>query len=247
MSTQTLPIVHKDNYDQQHFFDVDQSTLPKLRDSSVRVQSRLLGLSAANLAYCALGRFRGDWGCFPLPHSLPEPYNDSEQYGIAPTWGYAEILESNIPGLTPGTFLWGYVPMSQYPVDLDLEQSEITAAHWSEIGKQRARLQPIYNRYTTVDLPFSSANETKSHFTSCLRITWESAYLLSRFCFAIAPDKPIHPSAADAASWTAKDSDLASTLVIALAAGSRTSHGHEGGVSRFSIKSHSNVGLCSAL
>ena len=59
-------------------------------------------------------------------------------------------------------------------------------------------------------------------FSASLKATFETAYLINRWVFAPRGEHPIHPSPKAGSTWTAADSDLTSTLVICLAAGSRT-------------------------
>lgn len=221
MASSTLRLINRNKFTEQHFFTVGAHDLPELGSNTVRVQSKLLGLSAANIAYCAIGHMRGDWDCFAVAPSVPKPYNDSTQYGIAPTWGCAEVLASTVFGLNPGAMLWGYLPTIACPTDLQLKQSHDASNNWIETSERRSKLQAMYNRYTLVKQPKSKMDEAMLKFTACMWPTWESAYLMNRFCFAVPPIKPVNPSGTDG-KWTAEDSDLSSALVIAFGAGSRT-------------------------
>ena len=101
-STATVRIVSKEKYDEQHFFELPLDSLPTLSESSVRIQPRILGLGSNNLAYCSAGQMLHWWDAFRVPASLPPPYNNEEQYGIAPGWGFGEILESTFARCSPG-------------------------------------------------------------------------------------------------------------------------------------------------
>ena len=222
--TVAVRIVSKENYDQQYFFDLSLSSLPALPASSVRIRPRLLGLGSNNLAYCSAGQMLHWWSAFPVPSSLPSPYNDEEQYGIAPGWGLGEVLESTIQSLQAGTMLYGFMPLSAHPVDLELRQSDAIESHWLEISESRQKLMPLYKRYTFIEDPLSPANEVGSAYTSTL--VWGAGYCLNRFSLASWPGDPtITPMPDFKLPWPKGSEDLKSALVVALGAGGKASRG----------------------
>ncbi len=224
-TTATVRVVSKEKYDQQHFFDLPLNSLPPLSASSVRIQSRLLGLGSNNLSYCAIGEVMRWWDAFHVPSSIPAPYNDEAQYGIAPGWGYGEVLESTIPLLRRGMMLYGFLPMSAHPVDLELKQSNDIDSHWLEVSESRQTIMSLYKRYVVAQNPLSSANKVVSAYESTI-VVWNAGYCLNRFCFPSRPGDPvISPGPDMGVPWPAGSEKLESTLVISLGAGSKTSRG----------------------
>ncbi|KEF52435.1 uncharacterized protein A1O9_11676 [Exophiala aquamarina CBS 119918] len=229
MSTEkhTIRIVDKTHYDRQYFVTPSTDNLGPLDDSSVRIQSTILGLSSNNLAYCASGKVLHWWDTFPVPEFVEAPYNDRSQYGISPGWGYATILESTIPTLKNGSLLWGFFPISTFPVDLFLQQSPKIQGHFIEISEHRAKVMPLYQRYISVSDTLESVKSETSPgvrelaWKSALLPPWKSAYTFNRFAFASLPGDPVlHPGIGH--PWSPEDADLKRTLVICLGAGTKT-------------------------
>jgi hypothetical protein len=214
-----LRIVSKDKPSQQVFLDIDPSTLPPLKPSSVRIHTQLIGLSAGSIAYCALGDDLGWWNSFPIPEQAPSDYKDG-RWGVAPSWGYAVVVQSTISNLKEGTWLWGHMPTAACPFDLELKQSNTTPAHWQAIGERRTA--NLYNRFIAVNSNSVDLASNIAGFATSLKSTFESAYLLNRWVFALRGEQSVHPAPGTGSRWSAADSDLTSTLVICLAAGSRT-------------------------
>ncbi|KAK5048644.1 hypothetical protein LTR84_005735 [Exophiala bonariae] len=225
MSTQppTLRVVDKTHYDRQFFTTPPVDQLGPLSDSSVRIQSTLIGLSSNNLAYCAAGTALHWWDTFPVPKYVEAPYNDRSQYGISPGWGYATILESTVPALKKGSMLWGFFPISTFPVDLLLRQSSQIAEHFIEVSEHRNKVMPLYQRYIAVPDTLESvkAENSSAAWKSMLLPPWKSAYTFNRFGFASLPGDPVlHPGIGH--PWTVQDGDLSKTLMICLGAGTKT-------------------------
>jgi hypothetical protein len=160
-----------------------------------------------------------------VPEWLESPYNDHTQYGISPGWGYGTILESTVPALKAGSVLWGFFPISTFPVDLLLQQSAELETHFIEVSPHRAKVMPLYQRYISVSGTVDEANPA-APWKAMLKPVWEAGYLYNRFNFASEPDYPrIHPGIGN--SWTESDANLKEALVICLGAGSKTSRSFE--------------------
>ncbi len=216
-------VVHKDRYDEQHYFDVAGSTLPSLEDSWVRVRSRLITISSMNLSYCFMGRALAWWDEVPLPPSLPTPFNDRSEYGVAPGWGVGEVIESRKSELPIGTPIYGHMPTSAFPFDLCLNRSANIASHWIDVSEQRKKLMSAYNRFVVIPRAFEPDHELKTALTLALQIPFETGYVLNRFVFASWPgDSPIHPFPEQKLTWSVEDSNLKEAIVIALAAGGKS-------------------------
>ena len=221
--TSTARIVHKDNFNEQHFFDIAHSRLPPLKDSWVRVQSRMITISSMNLSYCLMGRALAWFEEVPLPPSLPSPFNDESEYAIAPGWGFGEVVESKNPGLPKGSAIYGHMPTSAFPFDLLLHQSPDIKSHWIDRSEQRKRLMAAYNRFVLTPEAFQPDHELETALTLTLDIPFEVGYVLNRFVFPSYGDKQIHPFPVQKLPWSTEDSDLTDAVLISLAAGGKCS------------------------
>ncbi|GAB7360284.1 hypothetical protein MBLNU230_g8042t1 [Neophaeotheca triangularis] len=193
-----------------------------LGPNSVRVRTALISLTSNNLTYARLGDFLGWWSTFPLPRTLPAPFNDPQDYGIVPAWGFGHIISSNIANLQPGSLLWGFWPTSGAPFDLELKSSEPPGS-WQETSEHRKHLMTLYNVYrpqslSTADLESLPQEELDTlAFQANVGAVSVAGIALSQY--VLGPD-PIHP--AGDGGWTAADADVSEAVVIALSAGDRT-------------------------
>ena len=216
----TLRVVEKDRINEQHFFDFEDASLPPLTVSSVRVKPRLLGLQGStNLSYCVSGRILHWWDTFPVPTTL----GDDDKYGVAPCWGFAEVITSTIEDLPSGSVIWGFIPTHSCPVDLKLRQSQELATHWIEISEHRSKVMALYNRYIVVKDALTS-NIVQSTWRASSGSIWECGYLMNRFNFPFSSDDHVvHPMPDFGGKWSPEDGALDSAVVICLGAGGKTS------------------------
>ena len=108
-------------------------------------------LTANNVTYAVAGDLIGYWSFFPAPEGL----------GRVPVWGFGDVVESHADGLSPGTRLYGYWPMSTYlkilPVRVKEDGLFDGAAH-------RQALPQVYNRYQRTDAdPAYRAEREREH------------------------------------------------------------------------------------
>jgi len=224
MASQTLRLVSKTQYDQQVFINLNPNDLGPLGPDSIRVKTETVGLTANNLAYCAAGEVLKWWYSYPIPSFVPAPYNDPSTYGISPGWGFCRILESNIPSIKPGTTIYGFCPISSFPVDLQLKQSEHDESQWHEVSPHRQQLMPLYNRYSYGAYECERNSPTGTEWIVAIRPIWTCGYLLNRLVFPSSKEqKPVHPIPDFGLPWSEADGDLTSSIVVALGAGSKTS------------------------
>ncbi|KAF7181876.1 hypothetical protein CNMCM7691_001173 [Aspergillus felis] len=193
----------------------------KLPSSSLRARPVLLALTSNNLSYARGGDLLHWWKTYPVPPNAPSPYNDQSLWGIVPAWGYATVTESNVPGISPDSLIWGYWPTSTSPTLLRLEPSE-PAGHWVEVSSHRQQLMPIYNRYEQVSSDEEKELDERA-WTALFQGMWVAGYLLSEYVF---PDpgarEPVHPlGAASKLPWSSDDADLSSAVVVVLGASTK--------------------------
>ena len=162
------------------------------------------------------------WKTYPVPPTAPAPYNDQSSWGIVPAWGYATVTESNVPGIIPGSLIWGYWPTSTSPTLLCLQRGD-PEGHWVEVSSHRQQLMPIYNRYEQA-LPNEENELDGRAWSTIFRGVWVAGYLLSEYVFSPDPRarEPIHPlGAASKLPWSAEDADLSNAVVMVLGASTK--------------------------
>ncbi|KAF7587613.1 hypothetical protein BBP40_006994 [Aspergillus hancockii] len=195
---------------------------PPLPPSSIRVRSSLLPLTSNTLNYARNAHVFSWWDTYPIPRTAPTPYTDRAAWGIVPTWGYAVVLESNVPRIAAGSRLFGFLPTSTYPVMLTLEPGEL-CGHWIEISEHRQVLGPFYNRY--VASSEQKVDRERLGWDAVFRILWSSAHLLSEYVFPSNGKEPIQPQSGylyGCPKWASDDADLSSAAVVILAASTKT-------------------------
>ena len=96
--------------------EVDRSDLHHLRavagppadlepgEARIRVDS--FGLTANNITYAVFGDLLRYWECFPGPEE------GGVSWGRIPVWGFGDVVESTVGGVTEGTRVFGYFPLA---------------------------------------------------------------------------------------------------------------------------------------
>ncbi|KAK4167812.1 hypothetical protein QBC43DRAFT_311478 [Cladorrhinum sp. PSN259] len=212
------------------------SPLPPLPASSVRIKTRLISLSTNTVTYARLGGIPGLgwWNVWEIPPpgtslagGLPAP-SDLEQYCRISAWGYSEVVESNMPSLTVGTWLFGYQPIGTHPEILTLVAGA-APNHYNEVSEFRRHLHGIYNRYVASSVPGYSDDKA---WDASIGVLFMTGYLMNRLIFACEDGlKPVHPFGNKELSfaWTEKEADITDAVVVLLACSGKTalSFAHE--------------------
>lgn len=135
-------------------------TLDPLKAGEILVSIDKFALTANNVSYAVSGDFIGYWKYFPA---------DGE-YGKVPVWGYGDVVESRVDGITTGERLWGFWPMSTHVV---LQPGRITDRQFTDVAEHRQPLPGLYNDYmrTKGDSPATKAMEDERAVLSPLFAT----------------------------------------------------------------------------
>ncbi|CEL04019.1 hypothetical protein ASPCAL05153 [Aspergillus calidoustus] len=212
-------VVSKTDNRQHATFQLSEQQKP-LQPSSVRVRASLITLSSNNLSYALGGTRLHWWDTYPVPATAPAPYNDNSAWGIVPAWGLATVIESTIPGIDPGTTLYGYWPTSQHAVDLQLAAGEVPG-HWRETSAHRTALMPLYNRYDILDI--SGRDSESLGWEDGIKPVLLAGYVLSQYVFT--PDAklnpPVHPFGGTE-GWDSSTADLSKSVFVSLSASTKT-------------------------
>lgn len=219
-----IQIIEKERYFTQQVVSLpDQLPCPPLAPRCIRLQTRVLGLSASNLNVAKVAFLFNWWDAYPLPASLAEQIQDLDKYGRTGTWGYAKVLESTVPFVIKESYVYGYVPIGTLAFDVEVEQGQI-ADHIIVTSHNRAHM-PFYNRYISAPAILGDQIDSKSEYIAydaLIRIMFETAHLLGRFVFSVNPHDMIPPGPdVGSPQWSIEAADLNNATVIHLAPGSK--------------------------
>lgn len=118
---------------------VENTTLNK---GEVLVKIEQFGYSTNNITYAAVGELMSYWRFFP-----PLGKN-TDEWGVTPVWGFAEVTASNTKGVPVGDRLFGYFPPASHlimtPVGINQQRLIDGTAH-------RSKLPAVYNVYRRVN------------------------------------------------------------------------------------------------
>jgi hypothetical protein len=132
--------VSRNDLHQVHWHLDDHPASTPLAEGQVRLRIDLAALTANNVTYGAFGDAMRYWDFFPTGEA---------GWGQIPTWGFADVTASQVPGLAVGTRVYGYFPMAQ---EVTLEPTQIGASGFADGAAHRRELHPLYNRYQRCDV-----------------------------------------------------------------------------------------------
>ncbi|KAF2241980.1 hypothetical protein BU26DRAFT_584846 [Trematosphaeria pertusa] len=215
-------IFDKADYSKHRVVKLPDDPLPALGPSSLRLQTKLVGLTTSNQTYARLGHILPWWDVYPPPENAPAPYNDRETHCRIAGWGYAEIVESTVPDIPVGNMVFGYLAISTVPFDLRVEHTGLKDQIVA-LNEHRQHLWKIYNRYRIYP-PLAEFEKNKQldflGWDCLMEILFGTSYNLNLYGFAWKDEYRIHP--AGEGEWTAEDANLDNSTVILLNASGKT-------------------------
>ncbi|MBQ1073325.1 DUF2855 family protein [Micromonospora sp. C31] len=130
-----------------------EGTTPTLADGEALLRVDRVGLTANNVTYAVLGDSMRYWQFFP-----PGPRGLGPQWGLPPLWGFAEVVESTVAGVTAGQRVYGYLPPAGHLV---IRPDRVDASGFRDASGHRADLPSPYNVYrsTTGDPAYRPGQE----------------------------------------------------------------------------------------
>lgn len=210
---------------------------PLAAPSSLRLRTRVVSLTHNNVTYAALGFLVHWWDAHPLPAGglTPPPYDDADKYGRVSAWGYAEVLESTLPGGPQrGDYVFGYLPLATLAQDVAFRVDDGMPGHLTATSAYRAQLMPFYNHYFAVARGSDTAAQLRDAaaangpgFDALYRVLFECGHLVTKYMFDA--ERPVHPGlgpdAPAKSPWTQEMADLTGATVVLLAPASKTALG----------------------
>lgn len=221
----TVHVLDKVDYSKHRLVTLPNDPLPPLAPSSIRFQSKTLGLTTNNLTYARMGLFMGWYDIYPLPPNIPAPYNDTATYGRVSAWGYAEIIESTVPDIPVGHTIYGYLPTSTLPEDVRVERMPGTRDQIVVLSEHRQHLWKIYNRYQICP-PLAEVEKREGRdflgWDSLMQGLFGTSYNMNKYAFAWEDGNRLHPSGDLEKPWAAEDANLDDAVVMILNASGKT-------------------------
>lgn len=110
-------------------------------DSEVLVKIDKFAYTANNITYAAAADMVGYWKFFPAMGK------GSEGNGVIPVWGFADVVESKVPGIPVGDRLFGYFPPASH---LKMKPTRVNDQRFIDGATHRTKLPAGYNMYRRV-------------------------------------------------------------------------------------------------
>jgi hypothetical protein len=118
---------------------VAESEPPPLEPGQALLRVDTFGMTANNVTYAVFGEAMHYWDFFPTV---------KEDWGVLPTWGFAEVERSEAGGVEPGARLYGYLPASSHLLVTPVDTGE---SGFLDGSPHRKALPSAYHRYLTTD------------------------------------------------------------------------------------------------
>jgi NADPH:quinone reductase-like Zn-dependent oxidoreductase len=153
--------------DDLHRCRFDDDPAPQPGDGQALLRIETFGLTSNNITYATFGEAMSYWSFFPAEDGC----------GRMPVWGFAEVLDSAVAELEPGTRVYGYLPPSS---ELLVTPARVSARGFIDAAAHRAQLPAAYNRYARVDGD-SMYDATHEDEQMLLRPLFLTSYLIDDF------------------------------------------------------------------
>lgn len=167
--------IHKTNIANSRIADVDLTT-SALKSGQVLLAVDTFALTANNVTYAVMGDKLGYWQFFPPhKHALDEQQVDTQNWGILPVWGFADVVTSKCEAVPVGERLFGYFPPASHVL---MSPSNISETTWFDGSEHRSALPAGYNIYRRVaaELDYNKAQEQERMLLYPLHITAFALY-----------------------------------------------------------------------
>nr|BFE60843.1 DUF2855 family protein [Dactylosporangium thailandense] len=132
---------------------VEEVAAPRAGDGEAVLRVDRVGVTANNVTYAVLGDAMRYWEFFP-----PAAFGLPPRWGLVPLWGFAEVVESGVPHVHPGSRVYGYLPPAGHLV---VRPGRIDETGFRDTSEHRAELPSPYNAYrlTTGDAAYRADRE----------------------------------------------------------------------------------------
>ena len=159
--------VNRKDFHQYKIVKKAAPTAEDLADGQILVKVDQFAFTSNNITYAAVGEVVGYWKFFPV----------SDEWGIIPMWGFADVIASNNEGIQVGERFYGYYPMGSH---LIMSPTKVKPTNFTDGITHRQALPPIYNNYinTKTDPGYSKKGEA---IQSLFRPLFTTSFLIDDF------------------------------------------------------------------
>jgi Protein of unknown function (DUF2855) len=106
-----------------------------LAAGQIRLRIDLFSLTANNITYASFGDAMAYWNFYPR----------TDEWGVIPVWGFANVTQSLCEGIAVGERFYGYYPMGNEVV---FTPARVSPAGFSVSDGLRGKLAAVYNSYS---------------------------------------------------------------------------------------------------
>jgi hypothetical protein len=132
------------------------------------LQIRRVALTTNNVTYAAFGEAMQYWEFFPTGET---------GWGHMPAWGFADVVQSTVPGLEVGERFYGYFPIASH---LRVQPVRVTERGFYDGAAHRLALVSAYNHYVRVSADPAYRSEYENH-QILLRPLFITSFMLADF------------------------------------------------------------------
>lgn len=158
-------LVRRDDLHELRFVETPNRPL---EEGEARLRVDTFAFTANNVTYAVFGEAMRYWDFFPAPDT---------GWGRVPVWGFADVVESTVPGVAEGQRVYGYLPMS---TELIVRPGRVDQRGFADTSGHRRPMASAYNAYAFVaaDPVYEAGHEPAQML---LRPLLYTAFLLDDF------------------------------------------------------------------
>jgi hypothetical protein len=154
-----------------HRTRVVEKPLAKLEPGEALLEIDRVAVTSNNVTYAAFGdvphlRY---WSFFPT--------GEDEVWGHMPAWGFANVVESTVPGLEPGERFYGYFPVASH---LLVQPVRVSERGFYDGTPHRLELTSAYNQYQRIRTD-AAYREDAENYQALLRPLFITSFMLADF------------------------------------------------------------------
>lgn len=159
--------VNRKDFHQHKIAKREAPTVADLAEGQILVKVDQFAFTSNNITYATAADMVGYWKFFPA----------SDEWGIIPVWGFANVIASKNENIPVGDRFYGYYPMGSH---LIMSPIKVKPSNFSDGITHRQALPPIYNNYinTKTDPGYSKKGEA---IQSLFRPLFTTSFLIDDF------------------------------------------------------------------
>lgn len=115
---------------------LERAPLAPLAQGEALLKIDRVAITTNNITYAVFGDAMQYWNFFPTGEAA---------WGHMPVWGFADVVESTVPGLEPGERFYGYFPIASH---LRVSPVRVAQRGFFDGAEHRLALTSAYNFYT---------------------------------------------------------------------------------------------------